>query len=43
MLLRLHYCVYVIEDFVVMSCNILLAISCLRYLCLYANNAFITK
>lgn len=31
MLLRLHYCVYVIEDFVVMSCNILLAIFCLRY------------
>ncbi|EPI52524.1 hypothetical protein HMPREF1573_00773 [Gardnerella vaginalis JCP7276] len=43
MRLHLRYCVYIIEDFAVMSCNILLAISCLRYLYLYANNAFITK
>jgi len=38
MRLRLHYCVYIIEDFVVFACNIFTST-----FCLYANNAFITK
>ncbi|KXI16276.1 hypothetical protein HMPREF3230_01150 [Gardnerella vaginalis] len=41
--MRLHYCVYVIKDFVVLACNIFVFAILFAPFGLYTNNAFITK